>query len=118
MKTKPLGSLNELSKPIRAIFTEQHTRFAFLTLLTIAGYSLLDKLGVKYVNPIVFEYFLVLIPFFIFLPYVLIKKPTKSIFKEWKYNKFYILACGFIGFFGYALLYIMNSSKLKTHLNI
>lgn len=58
-----------LHNPLK-IFRESGVRYALLTGLTIAAYSVWDKVGVSYVNPFLYMYFLVLGSALFLTPYV------------------------------------------------
>ncbi|KPK20153.1 MAG: hypothetical protein AMJ70_08375 [Dehalococcoidia bacterium SG8_51_3] len=58
-----------LHDPLR-IFKESGSRFALLTGMVIAAYSIWDKVGVSYVNPFLYQYFLILGSALFLTPYV------------------------------------------------
>ncbi len=58
-----------LHDPLR-IFKEPGSRFALLTGMVIAAYSVWDKVGVSYVNPFLYMYFLVLGSALFLTPYI------------------------------------------------
>ena len=59
-----------LHDPLR-IFKKPGSRFALLTGVVIAAYSVWDKVGVSYVNPFLYMYFLVLGCALFLAPYIL-----------------------------------------------
>lgn len=54
------GSFRKVLRDPLKIFRESGARYALLTGLVIAAYSIWDKVGVSYVNPFLYMYFLVL----------------------------------------------------------
>jgi drug/metabolite transporter (DMT)-like permease len=61
--------MDVLHDPLR-IFKEPGSRFALLTGMTIAAYSVWDKVGVSYVNPFLYQYFLILGSALFLTPYI------------------------------------------------
>lgn len=97
-------SRSDFVAPIRAIGTDTATRWALLTMIMVAGYSLLDKIGVGYVHPIVYLFLVDLGAFILFVPYVVCRKNQESLFEEWHRGKGSIVANGFFMMFGYVLI--------------
>jgi len=62
--------LEVLKDPLR-MFREPGSRFALLTGVVIAAYSVWDKVGVSYVNPFLYQYFLILGCALFLAPYIL-----------------------------------------------
>lgn len=80
---------------------------------TIAGYSLVDKIGVNFVHPPVYIYLLVVITFFLLTPCVLVKA-RRDLKKEWKINKKKIFGVGFLELFTYMIiLFALQISKVS-----
>ncbi len=42
----------ELLAPIKSIVRDRSTRFAFLTLISVALYSIVDKMAVEHIHPV------------------------------------------------------------------
>jgi len=61
---------------------------------TIAGYSLVDKIGVTIVHPPVYIYLMFVITLLLLSPYVFVKERL-DLKKEWNINKIQILIVGF-----------------------
>jgi drug/metabolite transporter (DMT)-like permease len=78
------------------------SRYALLTGVTIAGYSVWDKVGVHYVNPLLYMYLLSLGTAMGLLPYILWKHGAKTIGTELRFNKLPILGAGILTFIAYA----------------
>ena len=80
---------------------------------TIAGYSLVDKVGVGVVYPPLYNYLMLACVWLILSPYVLAKEKT-WLKKEWLANKGTILAVGFLVLFTYSMvLFAMRMSKVS-----
>ncbi len=96
----------EILTPIKEIFREKHTQFALLTAISVATYSIIDKVGVSYVHPILHIYFITVVAFALFTPYIFKTKNKKLIKNEWVINKKEIIISGIIGILGYSLILI------------
>jgi len=80
---------------------------------TIAGYSLVDKIGVTIVYPPVYIYLMFVISLLLLSPYVLAKERL-TLKKEWQINKVPILIVGFLDFFAYMMiLFALRISKVS-----
>jgi drug/metabolite transporter (DMT)-like permease len=80
---------------------------------TIAGYSLVDKVGVGVVYPPLYNYLMLACVWLILSPYVLTKEKT-WLKKEWRNNKGTIMAVGFLVLFTYSMvLFAMRMSKVS-----
>ncbi|MBI2655748.1 EamA family transporter [Candidatus Woesearchaeota archaeon] len=108
-------TLKTLDEPITSIFKEKATLFAFLTLVSVAIYSIVDKIGVKYVNPVVFSYYFTFFGFVFVTPYIFYAGKSKLMKKEWKLNKKSILLNGFFATFGYLLILIALSTEKVSY---
>ena len=94
----------ELFRPFGAIATNRAIQFAFLTLLSVAGYTLVDKIAVGQMDPVIFAYVYPWVSLGLFTGYLLKAKPKDVLKKEWAARKGSILACGFLSIFGYFLI--------------
>ena len=99
-------TLKTLHEPLTTIFKEKATLFAFFTLVTVSVYSIVDKVGVKFINPIVFTYYFTFFGFIFFTPYIFNIRDKFVVSNEWNLNKKSILLNGFLATFGYGLLLI------------
>ncbi len=87
--------------------------WSFGTGLTIAVYSLVDKIGVDHVFPPVFIYCMFIVCWLILTPYVFIRE-RGNIRPEWTANKYTILLVGFLVLFTYmSVLFAMRLSKVS-----
>jgi len=99
-------SADELLEPIKSIANDRSTRFAFLTLLSVAFYSIVDKLAVTHIHPILFTFIHLLCGMCYYTPYILLTKHADMIKKEWRAGLRRIIASGVLGIFGYMLILI------------
>jgi uncharacterized membrane protein len=105
-------SLKSSLEPILAIRSSASI-WALGTGTTIAGYSLVDKVGVGLVFPPVYVYFLFIISLLLLSPYVLVSAGT-ALKDEWQHNKIQILIVGFLDLFTYLLvLFALKISKVS-----
>jgi uncharacterized membrane protein len=80
---------------------------------TIAGYSLVDKIGVNIVHPPVYIYLMFVITLFLLTPWVLVKARL-DLKKEWQINKMKIFIVGFLELFTYMMiLFALQISKVS-----
>ena len=70
---------------------------------TIAGYSLVDKVGVNIVHPPVYIYLMFVITLLLLTPFVFVKV-RRDLKTEWKMNKIKILSVGFLQLFTYMMI--------------
>lgn len=107
-------TLTELVAPFRSVAREHATMFAVLTMVTVAAYSLTDKVGVTYLHPILYAYVLTVVALALFTPYVLKVKTWSIIRHEWEQNKRAILLNGTLVIVGYTLiLFAFTIAKLS-----
>ncbi len=92
---------------------DHSSRWAFGTGVTIALYSLVDKVGVGHVYPPVYIYLMFAGACIGLSPYILLKKRL-LLSEEWRRNKYTILAVGFLTLFTYLLiLFAMQMSQVS-----
>jgi uncharacterized membrane protein len=96
----------ELLAPIKSIASVRSTRFAFLTLISVAFYSIVDKIAVAYIHPILFAFFHLFFGMCYYSPYIAITKNAALIKKEWNSGLVRIIMAGVIGIAGYSLILI------------
>lgn len=101
---------------IREPFMTTHggaSLWALCTGGTIAGYSLVDKIGANIVHPTVYIYLLFVLTFFLLTPWVFVKA-RRDLKQEWKLNKIKILSVGFLDLFTYMMiLFALQISKVS-----
>jgi len=79
-------------------------RYAVLTGLTIAAYSIVDKEGVGHVQPLLYMYFLSIGTAAMLAPYILLHKGVESVRIEWRANAVPITIAGVLTFAAYGLV--------------
>jgi drug/metabolite transporter (DMT)-like permease len=97
---------SELIRPFRAMTRDRAIQFAFLTLFSVAGYTLVDKLAVSQMHPVVFAYIYPWISLSLFSGYIFKTKSNDILKKEWVTHKASILVCGVLSIFGYFLILV------------
>jgi len=99
-------------------FTDLRSRslfFAFLTALTITSYSLVDKIGALYVNPILYVWLFETLSLLLLTPLVMRSKENREQIRiEWRDNKWAAALSGFLVLFSYSLIiFVMRLSQLS-----
>ena len=107
---------SDLFKPVRAIARDRAIQFAFLTLLSVAGYTLVDKIAVGRMNPVFLAYTYPWISLSLFTGYIFNVKPNDVLKKEWMARKKSILACGFLSIFGYFLILVAFTFERMSYI--
>ena len=97
---------SELSRPFRALTRNRAIQFAFLTLFSVACYTLVDKLAVIQMHPVILAYLYPWISLSLFTGYIFKIKPSGVLKKEWATHKGSILICGVLSIFGYFLILV------------
>ena len=96
--------LQGLLRPFTAGLRDRAVWFAFLTLISVAAYSLVDKIAVGRMNPVLFAYTYPWISLSLFSGYIFKVKAGGVLKKEWGVSKRAILFCGILSIFGYFLI--------------
>jgi len=97
-------ALSELLRPFRAMTRNRAIQFAFLTLFSVACYTLVDKIAVSRMHPVIFAYVYPWISLSLFSGYIFKAKSSGVLKKEWALHKGSILVCGVLSIFGYFLI--------------
>ena len=97
---------NELLQPFRSIAFDRSIRFAYLTLISVALYSIVDKMAVEHIHPILFAFLHLFCGMCCYTPYILFTKNVDIIKKEWHSGSVRIIMAGVIGIIGYSLILI------------
>lgn len=79
-------------------------RYAVLTGLTIAVYSIVDKEGVGHIQPLLYIYFLDIGTVALLAPYILANKGMGTVKAEWRANAVLITVSGLLAFAAYGLV--------------
>ena len=102
-----------LTEPLRFL-QDTGTRYALLTGVTIAAYSVWDKVGIQYVNPLLYMYLLSLGTTIGLFPYILWKHDIKTLKNELKVNRLSIITAGVLSFIAYgAVLSALQFSNVS-----
>ena len=96
----------QLLAPVKSLTHDRATQFAFLTLVSVALYSIVDKMAVSYVHPVLFAFFHLFCGMCYYTPYIFFTKETARIKKEWRLRPGRIVLSGVIGIAGYALILV------------
>jgi uncharacterized membrane protein len=95
-----------LLAPVKSIAHDRSTQFAFLTLMAVAVYSIVDKMAVRHIHPILFTFFHLFCGMCYYTPYIVIAKNFSQIKKEWHSGPGRIIMSGIFGIVGYALILV------------
>ena len=98
------GNFHQLLRSPLLFLKSAGMRYAVLTGLTIAAYSIVDKEGVGHVQPLLYMYFLTIGTAAMLAPYVLFHKGVKSVRTEWRANAVPITIAGLFTFAAYGLV--------------
>jgi drug/metabolite transporter (DMT)-like permease len=105
-------TMGSFLEPLRAM-RGSASLWALCTGGTIAGYSLVDKVGVGLVYPPAYIYLMFVISLLLLSPYMLLKKRT-ALKIEWQMNRGAILIDGFLVLFTYLMiLFAFRLSKVS-----
>ena len=97
---------DEFLEPFRSIVNDRSTQFAFLTLISVAFYSIADKMAVNHIHPILFAFLHLFCGMCYYTPYILLTKKLDIIKNEWHTGSVRIVVAGGIGIIGYSLILI------------
>ena len=96
----------ELLAPVKSVAHDRSTQFAFLTLISVAIYSIVDKMAVAHIHPILFSFFHLFCGMCFYTPYIAFTKRATQIKKEWQLGTTRIIMAGIIGIVGYAFILV------------
>ena len=98
------GQISQIFKAPLKFLKNPGVRYALLTGLTISGYSVWDKVGINYVNPLLYMYLLSLGTALGLAPYMIWKHGSRAIKHELVFNMFPIITSGLLTFGTYAII--------------
>ena len=98
------GRVPQILRDPFKLLKEPGTRYALLTGLVIAMYSLWDKVGVRYVTPFLYLYLMILGVSISLAPYVLQAHGVRVMRAEWRANAGGIVATSLLMFLAYGLV--------------
>jgi drug/metabolite transporter (DMT)-like permease len=108
------GNFDRLLRDPLRLFRETGARYALLTGLVIALYSVWDKVGVRYVYPLLYMYFLMLGAGLLLAPYIWKFHGLRLMRTEIKRKPRSIIVSGLLAFLAYALvLFALRTSKVS-----
>ena len=99
-------SVNALARPLLMLFHDRAIQFAFLTLLSVTAYSIVDNIAVKTIHPVVFAYLYPWVSMAFFSIHLDVHKNWRQIQNEWRTNRGAILVCGVLSIFGYFFILV------------
>ena len=97
------GYFHQVLRSPLLFFRSAGMRYAVLTGLTIAAYSIVDKEGVSHVQPLLYMYLLGTGTAVMLAPYILAQKGTAAVKAEWRANALPITVAGLLTFAAYGL---------------
>ncbi|HMA34496.1 MAG TPA: DMT family transporter [Chloroflexia bacterium] len=101
-----------LAAPIRSL-RDRSSQLAVLTGVMIASYSAVDKVGVRYIDPVHYIYLIFLAATICFTPYILATRAS-LIIPEWRRNRGPILGVAALYLLTYGLvLWALTTSKVS-----
>ena len=98
------GHFRKLAGNPMTIISNPGPRYAVLTGLTIACYTIVDKLGVGHVQPFLYMYLMMLGSAVFVCPYILATKGVQVVLREWRLNAAAVVVSGLLTFLAYALV--------------
>jgi len=104
-----------LARPLRNFRNDEATRYAFLTLLAVAGYSLVDKQAVARFHPVAFAFIYPWFSMALLSAYIAAVRKKGALRQEWRTNRGSILVCGVLGIFGYFLILVAFSLERVSY---
>ena len=107
-------AFSELIRPIKAMTRDRAIQFAFLTLFSVAAYTLVDKFAVSQMHPVLLAYLYPWVSLSLYTTYIFKAKPAGVLKREWAAHKGAILLCGFLSIFGYFLiLWVFTTERVS-----
>ena len=76
-------SSSDLLRPLRSLKKEGASQLALLASVSVSTYSVIDKVGLRYVDPFAYGYLMLLVTLLAFTPYILLTKHRTRLVAEW-----------------------------------
>jgi drug/metabolite transporter (DMT)-like permease len=76
-------SSSDLLRPLCSLKKEGPSQLALLASVSVSTYSLIDKVGLRYVAPFAYGYLMLLVTLLAFTPYILLTKHRTHLVAEW-----------------------------------
>jgi len=108
-------SLSEFLDPFKNLLTVPSLRWSLLTMITVTGYSIVDKQGAVTNHPMIFACAIPIFTSSLFTPYVMSIKNRSLFREEWRENKRDILINSVICVGGYVLIIIAFSFEKLSY---
>ena len=100
-----LPSWADITRPLRGL-AQPASRWALVAGLCIGIYSTLDKVGVKYISPLLYIYFVLVVTWLVMTPPWRLGRRTRVLVEEWRINKFSVTFAGVAVVGAYTLVLI------------
>jgi drug/metabolite transporter (DMT)-like permease len=104
-----------LTRPLRNIGNDAAARYALLTLVAVAAYSIVDKQAVTRFHPVAFAFIYPWFSLALLSSYLFVRRPRGGLRREWRSNRRSILVCGVLGIFGYFLILVAFSFERVSY---
>lgn len=98
------GNFHQVLRSPLLFFRSAGMRYAVLTGLVTASYSIVDKEGVAQIQPVLYMYFLTMGTAVILAPYIFLHKGAAAVREEWRGNAVPIIVAGLLTFAAYGLV--------------
>jgi len=92
----------DLLRPLRSL-RERPSQLALLASVGVSIYSVIDKVGLRYVAPFAYGYLTLLVTLFSFTPYILLTEHKAHLMAEWRVSKLGIGVAGVFVLLSYFL---------------
>lgn len=92
-----------LTDPLKFL-RERSTRYALLTGVVIAVYSVWDKVAIELVNPFLYMYLFSFVSAVLFTPYAIKKHGRRVLLAEWRISSKGIIAAAILSFLAYGMI--------------
>ena len=76
----------DLLRPLRSL-RERPSQLALLASVSVSTYSVIDKVGLRYVDPLAYGYLMLLVTLLAFTPYILLTEHRAYLVAEWRVSK-------------------------------
>ena len=107
-------SLTGLTNPLRELKSNQSVGYAFITLFTVAAYSIVDKMAMSHFHFFIYLYASDLLTYAFLTPHVVLRSGLETMKNELFSNSRQILANGFLVYASYGLiLYVYTFEKVS-----
>jgi len=102
-----------LLRPLRSL-RERPSQLALLASVGVSIYSVIDKVGLRYVAPFAYGYLTLLVTLFSFTPYILLTEHRAHLVAEWRVSK---LGIGVAGVFVLLAYFLALAAMRLSHVS-